>query len=82
MKAFAIGSVLALTVFAACSQPVNHIPEGAEKVFDLRTGNELTVKKAAKADGIKNWKINTAYRSFQEQKKILDYPDLSGKGKQ
>ena len=27
---------------------------------------------AAAADGIKNWQINTAYRSFAEQKKILD----------
>ena len=43
--------VIALAVLAGCSRPVNHIPEGAEKVFDLRTGNELTVKKAAKADG-------------------------------
>ena len=51
MKALAIGSVIALAVIAGCSRPVNHIPEGAEKVFDLRTGDELTVKKAAKADG-------------------------------
>ena len=27
---------------------------------------------AAKDDGIKNWQINTAYRSIQEQQKILD----------
>ena len=51
MKAIALGSAIALAVLAGCSRPVNHIPEGAEKVFDLRTGNELTVKKAAKADG-------------------------------
>ena len=51
MKAFVLGSVLALAVFAACSRSVNHIPDGAKKVFDLRTGDELTVKKAAKADG-------------------------------
>ena len=51
MKALALGSVIALAVFAGCSQPANHIPEGAEKVFDLRTGDELSVRKAAKADG-------------------------------
>ena len=44
-------SVLALVALASCSQPVHHIPEGAGKVFDLRTGDELSVKKAAKADG-------------------------------
>ena len=38
-------------LLSACSQPVSHIPEGAEKVFDLRTGAELTARKAAKADG-------------------------------
>ena len=27
---------------------------------------------AAKADGIKNWQINTAYRSIADQKKLLD----------
>ena len=42
---------IALAFLTACSQPVNHIPEGVEKVFDLRTGSELTVRKAAKADG-------------------------------
>ena len=51
MRAFVLGSVIALAVFAGCSRPVNHIPEGAETVFDLRTGDELSVKKAAKADG-------------------------------
>ena len=51
MKAIALGSALALAVLAGCIRPVNHIPEGAEKVFDLRSGNELSVKKAAKADG-------------------------------
>ena len=49
--ALATTFVIALAVIAGCSRPVNHIPEGAEKVFDLRTGNELSVKKAAKADG-------------------------------
>ena len=38
-------------LLSACSQPVSHIPEGVEKVFDLRTGAELTARKAAKADG-------------------------------
>ena len=51
MKAIALGSAIALAVLAGCSRPVNHIPEGAEKVFDLRSGDELSVKKAAKADG-------------------------------
>ena len=51
MKTLAIGSAIALAVLAGCSRPVNHIPDGAEKVFDLRTGDELSVKKAAKADG-------------------------------
>ena len=51
MRAFAIGSAIALAVFAGCSGPANHIPEGVEKVFDLRTGTELSVRKAAKADG-------------------------------
>ena len=49
--ALATTFVIALAVIAGCSRPVNHIPVGAEKVFDLRTGNELSVKKAAKADG-------------------------------
>ena len=51
MKAHVIGSVIALVVFAGCSRPANHIPAGAARVFDLRTGDELSVKKAAKADG-------------------------------
>ena len=51
MKALVLGSAIALAVLAGCSRPVNHIPDGAEKVFDLRTGDELSVKKAAKADG-------------------------------
>ena len=51
MKALAIVSALALAVVAGCSRPVNHVPAGADKVFDLRTGAELTLKKAAKADG-------------------------------
>jgi exopolysaccharide biosynthesis protein len=51
MKARVILSVLPFIVLAACSQPANHIPEGAGKVFDLRNGDELTVRSAAKADG-------------------------------
>jgi exopolysaccharide biosynthesis protein len=51
MKAHIIGSVIALVTLAACSRPANHIPAGAERVFDLRTGAELTVREAAKADG-------------------------------
>ena len=50
-KAFVIGSVIALVAQAGCSRPANHIPAGAARVFDLRTGDELSVKKAAKADG-------------------------------
>ena len=45
-----IGAVCALLCLAACSRPANHIPEGAAQVFDLRTGDALTVRKAAKAD--------------------------------
>ena len=51
MKAHVIGSVLALVALAACSRPVSHIPAAAGRVFDLRTGKELSVKQAAKADG-------------------------------
>lgn len=51
MKAHVLGSVLALMALAACHQPANHIPEGVAQVFDLRTGDELTVLQAAKADG-------------------------------
>ena len=51
MKARAIWSVLALMAVAACSRPANHIPEGVAQVFDIRTGDELTVRKTAKADG-------------------------------
>ena len=51
MKALATGCALALAVLAGCGQPAHHIPQGAEKVFDLRTGDELSVRKAAKADG-------------------------------
>ena len=51
MKAQIIGSVIALVALGACSRPANHIPAGVAQVFDLRTGEELTVKKAAKADG-------------------------------
>ncbi len=40
----------------------------------VRTAAEAleVMLEAANADGIRNWQINTAYRSFQEQKKILD----------
>ena len=51
MKAYVIGSVFALVALAACSRPANHIPAGAERVFDLRTGAELTARQAVKADG-------------------------------
>ena len=45
------GALCALLSLAACSTPANHIPEGIDKVFDIRTGDELTGRKAAKADG-------------------------------
>ena len=51
MKASVLGSVIALVALSACSRPVSHIPEGIDQVFDLRTGDELTARKAAKADG-------------------------------
>ena len=40
----------------------------------VRTAAEAleTMLEAAKEDGVKNWQINTAYRSFSEQQKILD----------
>ena len=41
----------ALSLLAACSRPVSHIPLGVEKVYDLRTGDELSARLAAKADG-------------------------------
>ena len=47
----AFRALAALFLLGACSAPVNHVPAGADKVFDLRTGAELTLKKAAKADG-------------------------------
>ena len=47
----ALRLVVGILLFAGCSQPASHIPEGAGKVFDLRTGNELSVRQAAKADG-------------------------------
>ena len=46
-----IGAVCALLCIAACSRPASYIPEGVEEVFDLRTGDGLTGRKAAKADG-------------------------------
>ena len=46
-----IGALCALFSLAACSRPANYIPEGASQVFDLRTGDVLTVRKALKADG-------------------------------
>ena len=51
MKAHVIGSVIALVAVAACSRPANFVPAGAGRVFDLRTGNELSLRQAAKADG-------------------------------
>ena len=65
MKAFAIGSALALAVFAGCSRPAHHIPEGVEKVFDLRTGDELGERKAAKADGY--------YGTLQEEGQFIAF---------
>ena len=50
-KKSAFRALAALFLFGACSAPVSHVPAGADKVFDLRTGAELTLKKAAKADG-------------------------------
>ena len=44
-------AVLALVLLAACSRPASHIPEGVSSVFDLRTGDALTARKAAQADG-------------------------------
>ena len=40
----------------------------------VRTAAEALEKmlEAAKADGIKNWQINTAYRSIPDQKKLLE----------
>ena len=43
-------AVCALLCLVACTRPVSHVPEGAT-VYDLRTGAELTERKAAKADG-------------------------------
>ena len=65
MKAIALGSAIALAVFAGCSQPANHIPEGVEKVFDLRTGDELGERKAAKADGY--------YGTLQEEDQFIAF---------
>ena len=61
-------ALLALFVpllFTACSQPVSHIPEGVEKVFDLRTGDELSGRKAAKADGF--------YGTLQEAGQFISF---------
>ena len=65
MKAYVIGSVIALVALAACSRPANHIPEGVAQVFDLRTGDGLTVKKAAKADGF--------YGTIQEEGQFIAF---------
>jgi exopolysaccharide biosynthesis protein len=43
-------AVFALPLLSACTQPASHVPEGTT-VYDLRTGDELTLRKAAKADG-------------------------------
>ena len=50
---------------AACSRPANHIPEGVDQVFDIRTGDELTVRKAAKADGF--------YGTIQEEGQYISF---------
>ena len=42
--------VLVLLGLAACSRPASYVPDGAT-AYDLRTGKELSARKAAKADG-------------------------------
>lgn len=59
------GALCALLSLAACSTPANHIPEGVAQVFDLRTGDELTVRKAAKADGF--------YGTLQEDGQFISF---------
>lgn len=65
MRPRAIWSVFALVTLAACSRPANHIPEGVAQVFDIRTGDELTVRKAAKADGY--------YGTIQEEGQFISF---------
>ena len=65
MRPRAIWSVFALVTIAACSRPANHIPEGVAQVFDIRTGDELTVRKAAKADGY--------YGTIQEEGQFISF---------
>jgi exopolysaccharide biosynthesis protein len=65
MKAHVLGSVIALVALAACSRPANHIPEGVAQVFDLRTGDELNVKTATKADGF--------YGTIQEEGQFISF---------
>ncbi len=40
-----------LLLAGACQTLPNHIPEGVDTVYDLRTGKELTARQAARADG-------------------------------
>ena len=46
----------------------------SKDIMAVRTAAEAleVMLEAAKADGIRNWQINTAYRSIQEQNKILE----------
>ena len=60
-----VGALCALLSLAACSRPANHIPEGATQVFDIRTGEELTVREAAKADGY--------YGTIQEEGQYISF---------
>lgn len=58
-------ALAALVLLSACSQPASHIPAGVEKVFDIRTGDELTARKAAKADGF--------YGTIQEEGQFISF---------
>ena len=60
-----LGALCALLSLAACSTPANHIPEGAAQVFDLRTGDVLTARQAAKADGF--------YGTIQEDGQFISF---------
>ena len=65
MKARVLVSVLALVALAGCSRPASYIPEGVQEVFDLRTGDGLTARKAAKADGF--------YGTIQEEGQFIAF---------
>ena len=60
-----IGAVCALLCLAGCSRPASYIPEGVQEVFDLRTGDGLTARKAAKADGF--------YGTIQEEGQFIAF---------